>query len=534
MSQAGSQEYEIKQEMKRIRLDNTPSTTIENLNDDVLVEIFSHCKADTLMQASLVCKLWSEVIGSSAKVMRHFNLCGTKDNTPVNEHSFRNHQNVNIKYDNKIWAFLGNCDIEQVRDFEIHAWDKNINGADLMTTLQRMPLMEELKLTFTKHESSYNGQRVSFPNLNKLHMASNDCRIYKFIDAPNVRELQVGSIGDARYPPRNVEICVWRFIVFLESCDKITSIVMQSKMFEKLFEMHDLEETKFQLKRFELIDYFTSLSSTSIINDNFSRFLISQGDSLTDLKMPQPCLRFSDEVYKAIFNKLKCLNTLHLHGRPLPKSESSYRNLAAITSLRELAINEKTEFETEEAAKCFYKKFPNITKLTLQFKTKKELSYVAQSNKKVNLLIIGDLCEGVAANVSFDSLKSVTIFRTDDAEHLLSVVRQCPVIEHLNACGLPDSKVTEALIDELLKIKSLRHLFFRGKLETMKMVVDKLNGDYGALKRLEVLIMDPWIKIDFDYPDDRKDWSVAEAEEKFERMSTLKPRLFPQNNLFFN
>lgn len=520
--------------MKRIRLDQTPPTTIEKLCDDVLVEIFSHCKAETLMQASLVCKSWSEVIGSSAKVMRNFKLCGIKDNTPVHEHSFRNHQNVSIKFDSKIWAFLANCHLEQVRECEIHGWDKNVNVADLMTTLQRMPLMEELKLTYTKFESPNNGQRVTLPNLHKLHMASNDCRIYRFIDAPNVRELQVGSIGDARFPPRNVEICVWRLIVFLESCDKITDMVMQSKMFEKLFELHDLEETKFRLKRFELVDYFTNISGPSIINDNFSRFLTSQAESLTDLKIQQPCLRFSDEVYKAIFNKLRCLKTLHLHGRPLPKSESSYRNLAAITSLRELSIHEKAEFETDEAARSFYKKFPNITKLTLQFKTYKELRYVSQSNKKVEQLIIGDLCEGVDGNVSFDSMKSVTIFKADSAEHLLSVVRQCPVIEHLNACGLPDSKVTETLIDELLKVKNLRHLFFRGNLETMKMVVDKLNGDYGALKRLEVLIIDPWMKIDYTYPDDRKDWSVAEAEEKFQRMSTLKPRLFPQNSLLFN
>jgi F-box-like len=128
-------------------------TVFGSLSDDVLLEIFDYLDRESLQNASLVCKNWNKVIGSSIVTMKKFTLTlrdqlkETSDESESNLpfYSCRKHVKVivDVRDFHEITPKIDLFNFSQVRNLDIQ-FVNSIAVGDLIKFLSKMPLMEKL------------------------------------------------------------------------------------------------------------------------------------------------------------------------------------------------------------------------------------------------------------------------------------------------------------------------------------------------------------------------------------------------------
>lgn len=328
--------------------------TIDSLFDEVLVEIFGFLDAESLKNAALVCKTWDRLIGSTAVTMKKFVLqIYEKEGEEIEFDdefvSTRRHQNVKLSRKDGV-RILNNFDVSHAKTFEISLDDLT---EPIWPILVGMTMLKCLTLKTVK----FNGgaQQANFPKLVQLtvsHAESEDP--FQYVRAENLEIFECLYVED---PIKAVE--------FLKSCEKLKSFHLNLFVLVMLLEIKDMFNMKFQLTE---LSVYPIMRGRVINAASFSRFLMSQANSLTSLSLhTYQLLDDWIEVYKTIF-KLTKLTKLDINFYTHFINTFSQRiEVNPLRSLKELSL------VVPDLSACrfelFLRRFPRLQKFSILCET---------------------------------------------------------------------------------------------------------------------------------------------------------------------
>lgn len=468
---------------KKIRLECADKLSIENLCDDVLVEIFSYLDVENIKEAALVCKTWNQVIGSSMKIMRKFNLNPTKAENPTCESS-RKHQTIRFEFEKSPWVFFSHSDVSQVRVFDLSGYRKELNAPLLMKTLSRMPLLKKLSLHYLKFTPMFNKKAkvATLSTLEDLIVNCNDCRILEYIEAPQVTELTVGAIGkltvgaigkltEYDYLSEHSNMyCAPALLKFLVKTRKTLKMLrLGPKLFREFAEIYD--DQQFKVEAFKVSNYFAVRNLC--IEPGFNKFLLTQASTLKSLHLERAGFNFSDDVYKTIFNELPNLTFLGIYGSRMPVSIEFYKGLNSNLKLNEFLITR--EFSHKKTAEWIFRRCPNIESLVLDCWVHDEINRIAQYGKNIKNITLDIYNGNLESNFKFDNLRTLTLQRALDGELLVPFVKACTFLEHIDAAGLEERQVTSGWREALCQHPALKVLTYNIASEKMREIAEEIK-----------------------------------------------------------
>lgn len=479
---------------KRTRLESTrqlrsQQTRIGHLFDVVLLEIFSYLDADDLRSATLVCKNWNEVIGSSAVAMKMFILRIKESELSSYRPSTRNYQNIGADEQGTTSLLDLNrfFKISQAKSFKvINGWPNKIpiEIPKLVSVLDQMKMLQDLYIECPWGFKGNPISTVDLPKLKKIKLFSTDAGIFQFITANNITEFEIdfSQVLDHRHVKNS------QFLAsFLQKCKKITTLRINSDLFQHLA-MHnnwmdfDLKLSSFDIKLRDAFD-----ESDSLIN-----FLKSQAPTLKSLGI----WRYDDALWNDLIDEI----------------------FSQLTNLRSVSL------DTFYPDVIFLRHLRVLENLTLE--KVNDLSSIARFNQKLTYLKVSYLESSLDAGLKFNELKCfVTKFPEDDG--WLNVIKNSPKIETVEIEG---RVVSDDIIKVLLEQPTLRHLkLFSGcnDDDLNVEVYENLISNYGNLKSFQLTYKSRTCKsknykskkIEFIFPQNRSEWN---AEKQMERLEILK------------
>lgn len=489
---------------------------IDKLCDDALVEVFTFLDCENVKSAALVCSKWNELISTAPAVMKKFKLYLCDWSIEDFDESFtsrRRHQNVEIREVELAEAakILNFFEVSFTRKISFASFKerKAIYVDDVLGILSRMPVLNELKLDnvtlFMKNQAP---DPVNLPQLAKFEMASNDCRIFKFITAKNIAKIEVGDKNLVM-----IETSIESFASFLESCEKLKKLFLQPMIFAGLFELDHRRNFKFELESFEVPHHCYWLYNCEVLSGNFQKFLKIQSKTLKVLKVGE--LKFTESVIGTIFNELGILSSLAVSGFQLPSHRSFYMNVKAIETLKELIIT--SGFRTEETPKEILRKCPNIESFRLDTSLEEEVNDLAQLNRKLKMLTVHSINAKLEDNLCFNNLESLKVRSIASIRDLLNVITKSPNLKSLEIEWIEGDEVDDAFVDKLLQHPTLQHLTFKFECgDAIKNVFKKIKNKSVNLKSLVLSKAYSKQILKLELPQDSLDWDVQ--EEKFKKL----------------
>lgn len=481
---------------KRIRLESPrrrPSqvTPIEMLFDEVLVEIFSYLEARELKNSALVCKNWNEVIETSAVTMKKFKLALKQ--LPIDQFiSTRYHQNIELllcaksegeSTDNLKRHFM----FSQAKNFKIiMGYNSSVNYLELTSVLEAMPLLQELFIESDGVISDNFNSKVDLPKLKQLTVLLPDAKFFQCITARNLTQLVLSTEDENYFEHDSIEN-VQHLASFLEDCEKITTLKINSYIFEDLFTNNKWKDFHLKLSTFH-ISVFKELDTAAL-----REFLRSQAPSLTSLGIDDDWDKLPTDFIGAILRhltNLKCLN---------------YAGLC-------------------ESDESFLRYLPKLESLTLSIV--KDINSIARFNRKLTYLKVFALENSIDAGLKFAELKHFVIEWDDSETFWLDVIKNSPIIETVEIKmydGAEESNF-EDIVRVLLEKPSLRHLKFSNDCSfCLKKLFEIISSNYGNLKSLSMCGLGfdcAWKTIEFLFPTNRSEWD-AEAQKMLLEKSFL-------------
>ena len=495
-------------------------TIIDNLSNEILLEIFSFLDANSCLDSCLVCKTWNELIGFSVTTMKKFKLkldlermVERNDGTEYH----RKHVNVDVFYNNvfdKITSFVDLFDLTQVRNLRIYG-PQTVEIHEMVKFLSRMPLMKDLHFhpLFIFNTTGYDtSESLNLPHLTNLLIDSVTCNALKFF---NIKQLSKISVNGYRVPNEDDAKALGSF---LEVTDSLKSLEINEHMFTRIFGKEIPPKFNFSLTAFEM-SYHCKLDEKS--GKNFNSFLKSQAPFLRYLNIFS-MKSIPPTTFSIIFNYLQNLEKLCIDVSTVPLSRNFFVKPRPNTSMKILRLFEN--FPSEAAAAGFFGKVPNIEKIDLSVDIGNHIDFIAAFNPFLTELKISSISSQISADTIFNNLRKLTINFIKDSSAWTSLVTSCPSLETFIVNLFEKNTIMETEVGFLLQHQSLRNLSFDGEYEDIKIIFDVLKINYGNLKTLKLHMSNTSqygttvnAKAEFDFPQTASQWSVEEAESKFDQ-----------------
>lgn len=494
-------------------------TTVDNLSNEILLEIFSFLDANSCLDACLVCKRWNEMIGFSVTTMKKFKL--KLDLERIEERNdgteyHRKHVNVDVFYNNvfdKIANFVGLFDLSQVRNLRIYG-PQTVEIHEMIKFLSKMPSMKNLHFHpfFISNTSGYNeAETLALPHLTDLLIDSVTCTALKFF---NIRQLSKISVNGYRVPNEDDANALENF---LKGSENLKSLEINEHMFTRIFGKELPPKFNFSLTSFEM-SYHCTMDGKS--GKNFNSFLASQASTLRYLSI-YSVKNIPSTTFSIIFNNLQSLEKLCINVSSVPSSRNFFVKSKPNTAVKMLRLYES--FSTEAAAAAFFGNMPNVENIVLNQNIGNYIDFIAAFNPFLMELKLSSISSQISTDSIFNKLRILTINFIKDSNAWISLVASCPSLETFVVNSFEKNTVMEAEVDFLLQQKLLRNLTFDGNYGDIKIIFDVLKLNYGNLKTLKLLMSNTSeygttvnAMVKFDFPQIASLWSVEAAESKFE------------------
>lgn len=357
-------------------------TTIAQLPEDVLLDIFVRLDCESLRDAALTCRDWRDMIGSSVRTMKKFKLrvSGVRllKLTDQNLQLLRRHYHVFLShakvYKSTVQPELNmreihhRINVSQVRCFTFTVdaeCDDTFNPSAFAEFLSRMPLLEVLETRFTR-PFDFHGSldlRVNIPNLDALRASEHSICSRSILSVIVAHELTVLEIEAFNFrAPKSKGIELRNFVT---RCRKMKDLSIPGNFLDGFFEPP--QEFPFQLTILQITNICKFSESTS---RSFSQFLRSQA-SLQSLDI-SGVTEVSLQMLKTIFNDL-LLKRLAIDAS-LPKTLKRY-DLRSST----LQVLKFCGFlPNVDAEKIILEKCPDLRKLEMERKFDNVIGFLAE------------------------------------------------------------------------------------------------------------------------------------------------------------
>lgn len=176
---------------------------------EAILDIFKYFDAKTLLNASLVCKDWSDLIGSSKVTMEKFKLCIDKKNlSSMGDNIKWKHLNVEIRFGNDppmssdffkkaLETITKTFDFSSTRNLTI-ATMETADVSQIMMLLSQLPKLESLCFTLETCDAfeEANIKCVELPQLKTLTIYYEGAQnfVLKYLKAEQLVELKIMKI----------------------------------------------------------------------------------------------------------------------------------------------------------------------------------------------------------------------------------------------------------------------------------------------------------------------------------------------------
>lgn len=429
-----------------------PTTTVEQLCDDILLEVFSHLNAKDLKNAALVARRWNELIGLSALTMRKFRFRIENE-----RHSRRNHHNFFIlTTETTDWATVPEIiQLYSVKSLHIQGgvrFGNTINSDEILSFLSRLPELEELSFA---NISLIDGtdevvEQIEMPKLKTIRIFGDDFTILRHINAKELQQLQCFSSQ-----PKNFEWLAESIVRFT----RVQSLTLWNCM--EVFEHINLQLVKCQLKYFEVYHINVSPIDAVAFENNLRQFLLLQAGSLSDLKFDCSMMDVDDgkkmvnDLLRIAFNKCTRMTSLDIRNLSIPREGRFYQSLSPNCSIRRLQVHWGFDGEVVEG---LLKICPDLTRLEADMchLSGDDLNTIAKICPKLVHLHTFKLAGCIDKDVIFEHLKYLSVSKMEPtSERLLALMAGCPKLEHIR---IDDCSSTEFLMDAVIWSPTMKRL----------------------------------------------------------------------------
>lgn len=360
--------------------------------------------------------------------------------------------------------------------------------------LTHVPELEELSLDFwvpyNRREMPVADNSVgtlTMKHLKKLAI-DEDWNVFQLLEAPALVELETrGSVKNFNAKS---------FERFLKACPLLESLEVYVDLFGKM-------EPGFP---FHLKKLTTSYNSFRL-NDNIKKFLLSQAASLETLEADCD----DSEFHEIVLTRFKRLRTLKSNLSKLTAPPEFYQKLQPLPLMKELASF--SGFPSEIAAQAILRNCPALVKLECYGDKilPNQLDFIADHNKSLEVLKISTIRDTAAR---FQCLKSLTVSRVENAEHLVAFLKANPTIETFEIRYLDEDDVSSEALGALINETSLKHVEIEGEDSAINEVYKKIKSGFGTWKTLQLSINDGSTTgmpiYNFVFPDNSADWNPPE------------------------
>lgn len=214
-------------------------TTIQRLSNEVILLIFEYLDEKSLLNASLVCKDWSELISTSTATMKKFKLCLNRRNMPSKgDHLKWKHLNLEIRI--AISTIISDAYFNESMENIINSFEFSCTKNLIFTTMEkpdlqqiielltRMPQLENLCILLLDCPKVFEETKLKHVELSKLKTLTffyhgKNKILIKFIKAEELSELKLVELkGTYRY----------RDVIpnFVKSCSKLKKCILYGDM----------------------------------------------------------------------------------------------------------------------------------------------------------------------------------------------------------------------------------------------------------------------------------------------------------------
>lgn len=502
------------------------STTIHQLHHYALVNVFSFLDAKSLLNASRVCKAWSEKIGSSPVTMNKFKLkLWDWKSFEDDSKCYWKHYNVEINFsvtskqvlagdapgDAELYMkILEKFDLTGTRNFSYIRLNADFR------LLSSMPMLEELELNFEtmpeQSESSF--QQLNFPHLKILSIRwdSSPSHILKFISAKNLETLKLRRTLKGRTRP-NEAIEDDDFTDYLKGMTKLKKLTMYDHALAKM--INDQQNFDFQLTELSC-GFMPTLSTLNM--EKFNQFLRSQSVSLVNFNfvcsvlIPMPMIETILSCKKLLSVSL---DSTGIGAFSLPDNGNLYNQIEPSRAIKQLTIR---RYVSKEPLRHFLGKCPNIKRFKFEEAYDDIINDISHFCPNLQGLKMDD-CRRVPEK-SLARLNFLQIQNLTRPVVLSTFLERHPSISTISLKEVSGDAARPCEIKKFLKTMVRSHLIFRHKchpytkLELAVVVAnsnyEKKNGNFVSLQI--ILHGSALISRYLDFLDE-KEWKMEERED---------------------
>lgn len=350
-----------------------------------------------------------------------------------------------------------------------------LTAHEMLRLLKVIPELQELYLSLGNPEDcteDFQGS-VQLKKLEKLTLVD-DSRVLRFIKAPKLVYLEVEGKNF------NQQI----FESFLKACPHLETL-------KAGFEI-TTSDFPFQLKALSCSQTFINC------NEIMKNFFLSQAKSLKTLEAS--CA--DSEFLEMVLTNFKHLNILKSQFEYFDAPQDFYRKLKPLPLLTEVVSY--GYFSSATAIRAVLGICPEL--VTLGCFTDEDvpnhLDFIANTNEKLEFLTVSTI--RATTNARFPCLKTLTMERIQDEDHLTAFLKANPTIETLCIREVYEFKLTRQTLDILMNKTGLKHVKINESDEfTVDTVYNKIKKKFGNWKTLELSYYH------FEFPDNPADWKPS-------------------------
>lgn len=513
------------------------STTIHQLHHYALVNVFSFLDAKSLLNASRVCKAWSEKIGSSPVTMNKFKLkLWDWKSFEDDSKCYWKHYNVEINFtvtSNQVLAedapgdaelymkILEKFDFTGTRNFSY------IRPNADFRLLSKMPMLEKLELNFEtmpeQSESSF--QQLNFPRLRSLSIRwdSSPSHILKFINAKNLETLKLRTLKGRPRPNETIEDN--DLTNLLKGMAKLKKLTMYDHVLAKM--INDQQYFDFQLT-----DLSCGFEPTlSILNmEKFNQFLRSQSASLVSFNfvcsvlIPMPMI---ETILSCKKLSSVSLNSTRTGAFSLPENGNMYNQIEPSRVIKELTIR---RYVSKDPLRHFLGKCPNIKWFKFEEAYDDIINDISHFCPNLKGLKMDD-CRRVPEK-SLARLNFLQIQKLTRPVELSTFLERHPSITTISLKEVSGDAARPCEIKIFLKTIVRSHLIFRHKCHPYtkhEMAVVLANSKYekknGNFVSLQIILHGSSLISRYLNFLDEKEWKIEEREDvKAKLLGSLAPK----------
>lgn len=439
------------------------ATTIEQLLcHNILLEILSYLNAIDLQTASLVCKRWNEVIGSSTATMKKLTFQISPKILQLQRKNFgsnRNHQNYVIQVDDSIdWTSIAdNIRLNRVKSFHIRrSRFCEIISSEVILFLSSLAELEKLTVEGVQLMVMEElPQPIEMPKLNSLQIDADDFTILEHIDANELQELR--CIGKGNSNLKDIETIAHSIV----GLSQLKRLILWNCM--ETFEYIDVHKVKFKLNDMDVYHINVNPIDVSVFAENMHKFLLLQANSFRHLRFDFSMLDVEDgpkivnDFLQLAFNECSNLSSLDIRNLSISRDDNFYQSLSPNHSIRSLKVHWNFDGNVIDG---LLRNCPKLEKLEAEFcyLSDNGVKSIATLCRKLIQLDTFKLIGVVDADTVCYNLKYLSIFKVGNSfDPLMSLVAKCPVIEQIRIfeCFNIESFPMDIIMHQQLSMRKL-------------------------------------------------------------------------------